>query len=56
MDLIFQFDLNVVMFKKKERLNKLSKNIFELSFYQDQKESKYKLTAIGISKNNSDSC
>ena len=35
-------------------LNNLSKNIFELRFYQDQNAWKHKLTPIEISKNNSD--
>ena len=35
-------------------LNNLSVNIFELVFYQDQNQWKYKLIPIEISKNNSD--
>ena len=35
-------------------LNKLSVNIFELAFYQDQNKWKHKLRPIEISKNNSD--
>ena len=39
---------------KLNELNNLSVNIFELNFYQDQNQWKYKLIPIEISKNNSD--
>ena len=39
---------------KFNELNNLSVNIFELNFYQDQNQRKYKLIPIEISKNNSD--
>ena len=39
---------------KFNELNNLSVNIFELNFYQDQNQWKYKLIPIEISKNNSD--
>ena len=39
---------------KVNELNNLSVNIFELNFYQDQNQWKYKLIPIEISKNNSD--
>ena len=37
-----------------ERLNKLSKNIFELGFYQDQNTWKHEVIPIEVSKNDSD--
>ena len=37
-----------------EKLNKLSINIFELTFYHDQNKKKHNLVPIGISKNESD--
>ena len=39
---------------KFNELNKLSVNIFELNFYQDQNQWKHKLIPIEVSKNNSD--
>ena len=39
---------------KFNKLNKLSVNIFELNFYQDQNQWKHELIPIEISKNNSD--
>ena len=39
---------------KFNELNKLSVNIFEIVFYQEQNQWKYKLLPIEISKNNSD--
>ena len=39
-----------------EKLNNLSKNIFELIFYQDKNKSKQNSDPIEISKNESDSC
>ena len=37
-----------------EKLNNLSKNIYELNFYQDGDKRKHKLIPIEISKNESD--
>ena len=39
---------------KFNEINNLSVNIFEINFYQDQNQWKYKLIPIEISKNNSD--
>ena len=39
---------------KFNELNNLSVNIFELTFYQDQKKWKHKLIPMEVSKNNSD--
>ena len=46
------FECNDV--KRFNELNKLSVNIFELNFYQDQNQWKHKLIPIEVSKNNSD--
>ena len=45
------FNCNVV--HKFNELNNLSVNIFELNFYQDQNQWKYKLLPIEVSKNDS---
>ena len=37
-----------------EKLNKLSKNLFELIFYRDQINWKHKLISLAVSKNDSD--
>ena len=39
---------------KFEKIKKLSKNIFELNFQQDQNQWRHKLIPIEVSKNNSD--
>ena len=39
---------------KFEKLNKLSINIFEMNFYQDQIERRHKITPIESSKKESD--
>ena len=39
---------------KLEKLNKLSINIFEINFYQDQNKWRHNLGTIEVSKNDSD--